>query len=607
MRKWTAILLCLALLAGLCGCAADEAAQTMQMQVITEETQAEANTEAETATEAETEPPTEAICSRDVISGAAELVPEYTRVDIDAVLADCNRMAASADSDEVLALYDALYEQFLTVTTMNTVAGLCNSMDVTDGCWAEELAWSTSAYNVIADAVATAYHCALEGSCGEALREHMGDDVAEWFAEYVETDEYIMELSVRESELCSEYYALDNEMQAMLVSVDGEEWSYEMLCGEEGDELYYNDYDRYALIERAVLEQMNEQLGALYVELVTLRQEMAAQEGCDNYIDYGYELYGRTYNSEQVQVFCDAVKNIAKDTSYFSDIYYTDIGLDYDFDPLEPEELIALLGDYAAEIDPLVSEGWEYMTENELYMLPTTDVCNTGGYTTNLPSSDTPYIYDYISGDAFFDFEGLSHEFGHFLNAWLAKSPNEMIYAGDYDVAEIHSTGLEMLYAAYYDEIFGDGARTATCGLLLDKLDNVVTGCIYDEFQRRVYATEDITLDDVNRIYGEVCVEYGRYDEPGEDYSWMFVHHNFDQPLYYISYAASALVALQIWELSQSDYDAAVQLWRDIVHEGGYTKSYMEVVAENGLSDFTDEQAVATICTRVIDYLKENG
>lgn len=340
---------------------------------------------------------------------------------------------------------------------------------------------------------------------------------------------------------------------------------------------------------------------------MTLRQEMAAQEGYDNYIDYGYELYGRTYNSEQVQVFCDAVKNIAKDTSYFSDIYYTDIGLDYDFDPLEPEELIALLGDYAAEIDPLVSEGWEYMTENELYMLPTTDVCNTGGYTTNLPSSDTPYIYDYISGDAFFDFEGLSHEFGHFLNAWLAKSPNEIIYVGDYDVAEIHSTGLEMLYAAYYDEIFADGARTATCGLLLDKLDNVVTGCIYDEFQRRVYATEDITLDDVNRIYGEVCVEYGRYDEPGEDYSWMFVHHNFDQPLYYISYAASALVALQIWELSQTDYDAAVQLWRDIVHEGGYTKSYMEVVAENGLSDFTDEQAVATICTRVIDYLKENG
>lgn len=600
MRKWMAILLCLAMLAGLCGCGTSETGQTEQTTEITQ-TESEATQE----TSAGEEPA--AISSGAVINGTAALVPEYARVDVDAILDDCDRLASSTQGDEVVALYDALYEQYCEAETYHTIAYLCNSMDVTDEYWAEEEVWSASASNVVEDALCAACGDVMAGPCADALREHVGDEIADWFSEYVESDEQLQTLLERERELCNEYSRVDNEARTMLVQVDGESWSYEMLYGAEGDELFYNDYDRYSQIEQAVLRQINEQLGSIYVELVALRQEIARQEGCDSYIDYMYESYGRTYNGEQAQEFCDAVKKITRETNYYSDFYYSDIGLGYDFEPIEPEELIALLGEYAAEIDPLVYDCWEYMTENELYMLPTDSLCGTGGYTVTLPSTGAPYIYDYINADAVYDFDGLSHEFGHFMNAWLAKSPNELVYDSDYDIGEIHSTGLEMLYAAYYDGIFGDGADTATGSLLLDKIDNVVTGCLYDEFQRRVYATENITLKDVNRIYSELCVEYGQYDEAGEDCWWMFVHHNFDQPLYYISYAASALVALQIWEISQEDYDAAVQLWLDFVHEGGFTKSYMEVVAESGLKDFTEEEAVTEVLASAMNYLRENS
>lgn len=602
MRKWMAILLCLAMLAGLCGCGAGETAQTMQTVEGTEAAQAEPETTAETESEE-----AESVSSRALIGGAAELVPEYARVDVDAIVADCDRLATCTDGDEVVALYDALYERFCSLVTTYAVAELCNSMDVTDEYWADELVWSISAYSTVYDALCTACCDVLQGSGGAALREHIGDEAADALLAYVETDAYELELFERESELCNEYILLDNEVRTTPVEIDGESWTYEMLYSAEGDELYYSDYDRYKQVEQAVLRKINEQLGEIYVELVALRQEMAAQAGYDSYVDYEYEAYGRAYDGEQAQRFCDAVKAVACERSYYSDIYYTDIGLDYDFDPIEPEELIALLGEYAAEIDPIVYDGWEYMTENGLYALPTGDVCDTGGYTIALPSGGAPYIYDYITGDAVYDFEGLSHEFGHFLNFRLAPSPNELACVADYDVSEIHSNGLEMLYAAFYGDIYGDGARTATCNLLLEQLDSVVNGCIYDEFQRRVYATENITLDDVNRIYGELCVEYGEYDEVGEDYQWMFVHHNFDQPLYYISYAASALVALQIWELSQTDYDAAVRLWVDIVHEGGYTRGYTDVVAESGLSGFADEGAVAEVLASAMDYLLENG
>lgn len=600
MRKWMAFLLCLAMLAGLCACGTSETEQTV---LTTETTQTESEAVQETSAGEEAA----AISSSAVISGTAALVPEYARMDVDAILDDCERLAASTQADEVIALYDELYEQYCESGTNYNIAFLCSLVDVTDEYWAEETVWSTSASNVIADALCSACCEVMAGPCADALREHVGDEIADWYAGYVENDERLQTLIERESELCNEYSRVDNETRTMPVEVDGEIWTYEKLYEAQGDELFYNDYDRYKQVEQAVFGQINEQLGSIYVELVALRQEIARQEGCDSYIDYMYESYGRTYDGEQAQAFCDAVKKVAQETNYYSDIYYSNIGMDYDFDSIEPEELIALLGEYAAQIDPLVYDCWEYMTDNELYMLASDSVCDTGGYTINLPSTGAPYIYNYITGDAVYDFDSMSHEFGHFMNAWLAKSPNVLIYLGDYDIGEIHSTGLEMLYAAYYDDIFGAGARTATGSVLLETIDNVVTGCLYDEFQRRVYATENITLDEVNRIYSELCAEYGESASAGDNHVWMFVHHNFDQPLYYISYAASALVALQIWEISQEDYDAAVQLWLDFVHEGGFTKSYKEVVAENGLKGFTEEAAVTEVCALVLDYLAENG
>lgn len=416
MRKWMALLLCLAMLAGLCGCGTSETKQPVQTETVQTEATQETTLEGTLESTAETMS-TGTLSSSAMISGTAPLVPEYVRVDVDSILDDCERLAACTEADEVVALYDALYEQYCEAATYHTIAYLCNSMDVTDEYWAEEEVWSASTGNVVEDALCTACCTVLEGPCADALRGHLGDEIADWFLEYAESDEQMQQLLERESELCNEYSRVDNETRTMLVEVDGESWSYEMLYSEEGDALFLNDYDRYRQIEQAVFGQINEQLGSIYVELVALRQEIAEQAGCDSYIDYMYESYGRTYDGDQAQVFCDAVKEIARETNYYSDLYYSDIGRDYDFDPIEPDELIALLGEYAAEIDPLVYDCWEYMTENELYMLPTGSVCDTGGYTVTLPSTGAPYIYDYITGDTVYDFDGLSHEFGHFMNA----------------------------------------------------------------------------------------------------------------------------------------------------------------------------------------------
>ena len=83
--------------------------------------------------------------------------------------------------------------------------------------------------------------------------------------------------------------------------------------------------------------------------------------------------------------------------------------------------------------------------------------------------------------------------------------------------------------------------------------------------------------------------------------------HNFESPMYYISYAASSLVALQLWDESREDYDRAVDDWLSIVEAGAYDKGYMQVLSECGLQSFADEGSVEAICTPVLDYLAGIG
>ena len=55
-------------------------------------------------------------------------------------------------------------------------------------------------------------------------------------------------------------------------------------------------------------------------------------------------------------------------------------------------------------------------------------------------------------------------------------------------------------------------------------------------------------------------------DIPG--YDWVLTSHNYDQPFYYISYAVSAVPALEIWEIAQEDLDQACSIYNDLVTAG---------------------------------------
>lgn len=528
----------------------------------------------------------------------------YSSREFIAMCRELERLAQGTDEAAVIEQYDSIYDEFLLVDTLSTMAYLRYSADVFDEDASADRADIDSAWSRTAQALGQAGRAVMEGPCAEAFAQHVGEKVAEYYVNYQSADDRLSELMDREAELVDEYYETLALGESSTYRYDGRDWTMELLYTSAGDRFYEEDYDGYYEVYYGLLEELNRNVGPIFVELVDIRDEIAELCGYDSYADYAYEnLYDRDYSTADAQAFCDAVKEYVS-REYYDQVYYSDLAYDgyYSLGHMDEEKLLEIVGKYTNSVDPLVAECWDLMLENGLYDMGDESCRMDSSFTINFTRPNAPFIFMKLYGDTG-DLATLTHEFGHFVDGWLNPCPNILAETGSYDLFEIHSNGLEVLYLEYYDEIFGDGAPAAEFAVLGDQLGSVVDGCLFDEFQRRIYDDPDMSLEDINRLYAKLCEEYGEYWGVKEDHYWVYVNHNFESPLYYISYAASSLAALQIWDESQGDYDAAVASWREIVEAGAFEKGYREVLAEAGLQSFAEPGAVEAICRPVLEYL----
>lgn len=510
------------------------------------------------------------------------------------------------DLTAVLALYDDLYREFTYIDTLGIIAGLHYSADVTDRYWADESLYCDDLWSETADALCQVCRHILEGPLGEDFAAHVGEQAASVYLDYEAMTDRETELRARESEIINEYIQRINTVDAEAVyEYDGREWTWEKLNAYPGDALYAKDYEGYLEVYYGLCAYVNDILGPLFIELVSIRAEMAEIMGYESYADYAYEYgYGRDFTTDDAQVLCDAVKEFA--AAYYEDLYYSDLWytLECVYPQMDETALIEVLGEYLAPFGEDLQEVWTFMEEHGLYNLCSDPNAQSGAYTTTLAFYRSPFLYVGLTGDCY-DFSALTHEFGHFADSYYNPIPNVLTSMGSYDLFEIHSTGLEVLFTEYYRQIYTEGADAARFLTLAGQLENVFTGCILDEFQRHVYENPDMSLTEMNRLYADICADYGQYQSWDMDYSWVYISHNYEAPLYYISYAVSSLASLQLWDMAQTDPDAALDAYRAILAQGAYDHGYFEVLSDAGLRLFTEPGAVADICQPVLNCLEE--
>ena len=461
------------------------------------------------------------------------------------------RLGETADGKEAADLYDWLMAEYAKVYTLDNLAYIDFYAHPGDETRSDACRQLDSVLNEVNDALCTALSDALDGPAGSALRSYIGEDKATALVGYDEQTDRQREITERVSELTLQYNALIME---------------------------YLSYD-----------EETEKIGALYRELVDLHNEEAQIVGYKDYADYAYEAsYGRDFTPDDAAALCEAVKPYARQyfgSLYYNEATYADFSADTD---LTERELVGLVTQYMPRVSDDAAKAAAYMEKHGLYFMDSAERVSDLGFTTTLDQYNAPFIYLALYGDQN-DIQSMFHEFGHYYDAYVNPVPDLLLSVGSLDIFEIHSTGMEALSTGWYEDIYGEDADLARIRFLDSALYTVFSGCLFDEFQRVVYADPSLTPEQISQTFVTIARSYGLRSF-GKEFShyWMQVNHNFESPFYYISYAVSMLASLQIYEMAENDWAAAADFYNDLVSLGAYDYTYCELLEKVGLECFTD-------------------
>ena len=518
----------------------------------------------------------------------------YDAKDFYAMCDELEELASTDDTDKTIKLYDKLYGEITELETLYAVVYVMYSTNVKDDYYSVEQLYTYDILQQCSDRLCEVCKMITEGPCADQFRKHVGKDAFDSFAEYRVLSKREKKLMKRERELVDEYYDAIEAAEDATYPYKGKDWNFDMISGDEGNELVYTDYDGYVEIYDGLFKMANDKAGPLYLELVDIRTELAQLAGYDNYAAYADEIeYCRDYSEEEIEQLHSDVKKVSK--KYFDNYYsnYSDDG-GKGLPKMSVKKLLKNLQKYSDLVDDMAGDSAQQMIDEKLISIGDEKERQDGAFTTYIFQANRPFISMTLDGQR--DFIVLSHEFGHFVEYNNETHTNILTDSDNIDLAEIASNGLAGLMTDFYDEIYRGSAEKARSACISELLENVIDGSVEDEFQRAIYQNPDMTLDEINELYAKTYAKYNKWAEGEPGYSWVFVSHNFEAPMYYISYTVSALAALQIWNQSREDFDGAVKTWENFISKGTYNQTYLDVVGKCGLLKFTEKGAVDKIC-----------
>lgn len=503
---------------------------------------------------------------RNFINADRNLVPfdemEYLRPDMSAISADFDAVNDALDGGDIDAVSDALdacYLDYYNFDTMYTIADIRSCQDVYDSYYADEMSWCGESFAAVQQKMEDMFYACAASDLAQELEENyfwegFTDDYSDQSQSYY--NDAAVELMQRESALVSEYRALAAESAASL----GETSSYMQTI---------RNYEKY-----------NEDFARIYIELVRVRQELAAQFGMD-YEQMQYSFYfERDYTPEQ------AAQYVADIRSYMVPVYeevmeaspYDDIYYDY----LDEDELLSVLGSVTELMGGDVKAAFDFMTKYELCDVSLNSSKAAMSFQTYLSNYEAPFLFLDPYGDTE-DILTLSHEFGHYVDAFVNYNASETI-----DMSECYSQAMEYLALGYYDEVLGeDEADNLRRMKLLDTLDLYVQQTSFAEFESTVYSMDpdQLSAEVLNDLSLQLARDYGYCDESRAKYyamSWSDISHFFEYPFYVITYPVSNDIAMQIYELSQDGGTAGLDKYNELLSRE-YT-GFLDNIEEAGFT-----------------------
>lgn len=514
----------------------------------------------------------------------------------------CSRHSRERDGKEARRRARALYEQVLEeMNLLVTKANLASiQYDATGGApeasalYLELSAQQTRLYDRCYQALA-----AMAASpYGGILDEDAGEGAAQSLLGYRGLTEEEAALYQEEDRLIQEY---DRIMaQGLPVQLEGSVWTAEELerAGADGETC--------TAVSGALSAERRRAAGEVYLQLVRLRTELARQADYDDYAEYAYEaLYTRDYSLEDAAELREAAKRriLPLQLRLLEETSERDQRALSVRSRMSGEEVLDTIQPFIEGFDKEMAETFRFLREHGLYDIEYNASKLPAGYTVALPAYGSAFIFNSPYGD-YQDLSDTVHEFGHFFETFHCTQ-HDLWSDFNIDVGEIHSQALELMFAGEAGEVFGgDYGKVYESLILYNILDSILDGCLYDEFQAAAYRNPGLSVEELDRLFKELSEEYGYSYDPGvaSDPSWVENAHNFQSPLYFISYATSALSALDLWFLYLENPREARDVYLEL-SALSLSLPYRAAVEEAGLRDVFDGETVPALAEALEAHL----
>lgn len=402
-------------------------------------------------------------------------------------------------------------------------------------------------------------------------------------------------LQTQVTELVTKY---DKLQGAMMIEFRGETYTPQQIAR------FFDDVDRAAreAAWRAAAERRyvdHEAVENIFDPMLTLRQQIAANAGFDNYRDYVWtSRYRFDYTPDDCLEFGKAVQRVCmpvlnqvdedrKAALGLGALRPWDTSVDVrsrpplrPFDPKNIDDFVARTRRVFDRIDPRLAVQFDALSEHGNLDLESRKGKRPGGFQSSLEASRQPFIFMNAAGLQR-DVETLIHEGGHAFHYQASCAIDNLFTRhAPLEFCEVASMSMEMLAMDHYD-IFYDNTDTpadaarAKRGQLEGVIRTLSWVATIDGFQHWLYTHPGHTRPQRDAAWADLLSRFGSavVDWTGlEDFRrtmWQRQGHLFHVPFYYIEYAIAQLGALGVWLNYRRDPKAALAQLLDAFALGG--------------------------------------
>lgn len=482
--------------------------------------------------------------------------------------------------------------------SMMTIAQIRNYADVNDTFYSAEMEYLDTWDARIQSEYNQLFKMIQQSRFQSMTREIYGSSGAEDMQMSAQSSsKEILSLQEQEKKLEAQYYY--EYAQATVTTPEGEVLFSSL--EPQGQTAYYSQFiDRY-----------NQTLGELYLELVSLRDQMAQLLGYDSYTEVAdLNMHRSSYTREQIQQFRELLKQTLVPVygGYLEDFYrraenQTSAGYVYLMGEPSPtpqgdwKDTLERFSQVFSKMALETGECYEYLFSHGFIDAQPSQTKANVTFSTLIYALNTPFLFANMDGSEN-DVYSISHEFGHCFAIWEQLKRGSRSEGRSMDVCEIHSQAMQMMVLPYYEVFYGEDADVARRYDVFTIVSGILTAALNDEFQEQIYRQPQMTVEQLNELYLELALEYGLVVEsPYSDLEtfskgWFTTNQYFDTPFYAIDYSLSGCVALEFLQRSMEDSQGALDTYLVLVRQdAGY--DFLTVLEKTGLqSPFSEEQLV---------------